>query len=145
MNNILKTEANIFKPQLENLANNYTYNSVFNAEDINMLYSDDLESAYVMFDMIAQEVDNYVTELQELTQKNAYADIAKMVHKVGPPFKYIGLPKLAEEMHELQKQILNNTDGAETPVLCNTVLTHLKNMAPLIKQEAINLNMALQS
>ena len=91
------------------------------------LYGEDLEYAQEMFEVFLKNTRLEFDRLRPLLEKNQWADLARLAHKIKPTFAMIGLPDLEEQMQALETAA--KTDPPDTQLL-NSVLQTLELALP---------------
>jgi hypothetical protein len=124
---------------------NYTYHPMFNRQDLDELYPDDLEAAFFMFDIMSIELDNYLSELETLIADKDSYKVGRMMHRIGPSFKFIGLPELSLRMLELYRKTIKELNPEIIMPVATEVLENLRNSAPVIKEEAKKLKAIIEN
>ncbi len=117
----------------------HTFNALLDQERLIELYADDKEYAADMFQTFLNEVLPDFLQFDHLIEQQDWDGLGIHAHKLKPTLGMVGLSKLEEQMHEIEKLAKTNQNTESLPSKWQDLRLNLEKMLPVLKEELENL------
>ncbi|HUQ66926.1 MAG TPA: hypothetical protein VM101_12265 [Flavitalea sp.] len=105
-----------------------------NADYLEAAYSDDAETAVMVFEQYLQDLPSNLLMLQESYGNKDLERFLHYVHKQKPGFSYVGLTDVTEKFHELQVKCHMKEDLDTYKMEIEEVLKRIKSSEELVRR-----------